>query len=165
MIYPALASLIFCFHDVGATHTYPVGLRSPQFISLDGLPLASSPRSAVPAAEIVESTEAQLGLSRSALADLLGVTRPTLYAWMRGATMRSLNAVRLFKLKEAASHLTAASGGTLPALWQYQTLPSGKSFADGMRSGDDPIELAKMLAVQWQRHEADAAILATIFGD
>jgi transcriptional regulator with XRE-family HTH domain len=167
LIYAAMAPLVLWDPAYGATLATPVELRRPQhFVLSDGSPLKSvcldTPCSV---SEIIESIETQLGLSRSALADLLGVTRPTLYAWMGGTVMRPRNAKRVARLKEAASLLTQSAGGPLPALWQYQTLPSGQSFADGMRAGASPCELAKMLADQWQYQAADAALLATIFGD
>lgn len=164
--YAAMAPLIFWHPADREAFAAPVELRPPQhFVSLDGSPLYSTRRGDPSPTERIESIRTQLGLSMAALADILGVTRPTLYAWMRGTAMRPQNILRLRGLHEAANILTQAAGGTLTALWQYQNLPSGQSFADGMRAGGNPIELANALAEQWQRHASDAALLTAVFGD
>lgn len=165
LVYAAMAPLVLWHPANGAAHSTPVDLRpSLHFISVDGSPLGSAPRDITPSmSQVIESIEAQLSLSKAALADLLGVTRPALYAWMRGTPLRPQNAARLSGLKEAANLLTQAAGGALPALWQYQTLSSGECFADGMRAGGNPVELAVMLADQWRRNAADASLLAGLF--
>ena len=136
-----------------------------QFVSMESTLPSLQPSEASTPRALIESIELQLGLSRAAVADLLGVTRPSLYAWIRGNHIRAQNAARLVSLKNAADLLTQAAGGALPALWQYQTLPDGESFAEGIRAGRNPVELARTLLDLWQLHDADKALLSSIFGD
>lgn len=161
LVYAAMAPLFLFTASDCAELKHPV--EPAPVVALSDLANAKTAAVVPQAAKIIESIEMQLSVTKAALADLLGVTRPTLYAWMRGSTIRELNAARLLGLQKAARIMTQASGGKLPALWQYQTLPSGKSFVDGMRAGDNPIELAKTLADQWRQNAIDSAQLLSVF--
>lgn len=163
--YAAMAPLVL-LSAPSANFVPHTDLRPPaQFVSMESTPLSFQPSEASTPRGLIDSIELQLGLSRAAVADLLGVTRPSLYAWIRGKPIRAQNAERLVSLKNAADLLTQAAGGALPALWQYQTLPSGESFAEGIRAGRNPVELATALVDLWQLHDTDTALLSTIFGD
>jgi len=102
--------------------------------------------------------ESRFGLTRSGLAALIGVSRPTLYSWENGTGIRDKNAERLASLYDASKILTnAAPSGKLPALWQHQHLPGfGKSFAQGMRVGNNPVGMAIELASIWRQAAAEA---------
>lgn len=163
--YVAMAPLLFTGVPSANFWTH-VDLRPPQrFVLADGALLEFPMSAGSSPSQMIESIELQLGLCKAAVADILGVTRTSLYAWMEGKPIRPKNAERLVSLRDAARLLTRAAGGVLPVLWQYQTLPTGESFAEGVRAGGNPIEFAKMLADQWQQNGADSALLSTIFGE
>jgi len=116
-------------------------------------------------AKWLQELESQLGVTRSGLAALLGVSRQTLYHWSNGSELREQNASRLQTLRSAAHLLQANTpGSSLPALWQYQVLPSlGVSFAQGLREGRDPMAIAEHLTALWRSDAAEAADMEAIF--
>jgi len=113
----------------------------------------------------LEELKAQTNLTLAGLASMLGVSRPTLYSWGRGIAPREGNAERLTSFRAAISDLVAAApGGTLPALWQHQKLPSfGLSFVQGMRLGHEPTAMARDLVAIWQRDAKGSAAIASLF--
>ena len=103
--------------------------------------------------------EQHLRLTRSGLAALLGVSRPTLYSWARGKGLRDNNAERLQALRAAADILVAgAPSGILPALWQHQRLPAhGMSFMQGMVAGRDPDAMAREIVKMWAHNALESS--------
>lgn len=126
--------------------------------------LAAPVESLPSAASWVKDLEAQLGMTKSGLAALLSVSRPTLYAWSRGEKLRESSARRLRDLRGAVQALVeAAPNRTLPPLWQHQKLPNGVSFAEGMRQGYAADELALGLIELWKRDSRESAAIEHLF--
>lgn len=130
---------------------------------------ASSSEDASPATTKVagwlDDLEGQLGMTRAGLATLLGVSRQTLYHWANGSELRGKNAQRLQAVRSAAHLLRSkAPQSDLPALWQYQVLPSlGLSFVQGMRGGRDPLAMAEQLVALWDRDAEEDAAMDALF--
>lgn len=107
----------------------------------------------------------QLGISKASLAQWLGVSRPTLYAWTAGGEVRDGNLDRIVALRAAIDKLASATAeGKLPPLWQHQRLPqSGSSFAQGMRTGLRPETMAAELQAMWARDTEESAVVEALF--
>lgn len=106
-----------------------------------------------------------LGISRSGIASMLGVSRQALYLWGQGGHKREKNAERLTALSDAARVLLAERN-PLPALWQHRNLPDfGCSFSQGMRNSEDPVAMAEQLAQMWRVETSEAATLGGLFED
>ncbi len=107
----------------------------------------------------------RLGISKASLAQWLGVSRPTLYAWTDGGEVRDGNLDRIVALRAAIDKLTnATADGKLPPLWHHQRLPqSGSSFAQGMRTGLPPETMAAELQAMWARDAEESAAVEALF--
>lgn len=75
-----------------------------------------------------------LGLSITDLAELLGVTRPTVYAWMKGGEMKEEHAHRLGELSSVAEELESAGVAGLAKLAKRK-LSTGVSLFDLVKAG------------------------------
>lgn len=123
------------------------------------------PKVAIDFADVVGQLEATSQLSRSALASMIGVSRTTLYSWTQGKPVRGKNAQRTLALAAAVRKMVAfQNGGSLPALWQYQGLPSfGVSFVEGLQQGMDAKAMGDELVALWERDQQDGTVLAQLF--
>jgi len=125
----------------------------------------SQQRSAIDLSSTISQLEATSQLSRSALAAMIGVSRPTFYSWASGNPVRRQNAERAVALLDAMRRLaTFQQGAALPALWQHQSLPdSGMTFAEGVQRGIAPGHMANELITLWTRDRTEAAALDKLF--
>ena len=116
-------------------------------------------------ADVIGELEVAGQLSRSALASMIGVSRTTLYSWTQGKPVRGKNAQRTMALADAVRKMAAfQNDGSLPALWQYQGLPSfGVSFVEGLQQGVDPKAMADDLIALWERDQREGVALAQLF--
>lgn len=109
--------------------------------------------------------EHDLQLTKGGLAQLLGVSRPTLYSWIRGIEPRDSNLHRIQHLAAASAILRDAwRGNELPALWQHQKLPSfGRSFLQGAKAGADMLAMAQEMVSMWRSDEIEAGSISHLF--
>lgn len=84
-------------------------------------------------AEQIDYLRAVLGTSITDLAELLGVTRPTVYAWMKGADVRLDHVSRVDGLVLIAQELELAGIENLPKLFKRK-LSSGVTLMELVRS-------------------------------
>lgn len=75
-----------------------------------------------------------LGLSITDLAELLGVTRPTVYAWMKGGEMKEEHAHRLSELSSVAEEIESAGVEGLAKLAKRK-LSAGVSLFELVKAG------------------------------
>lgn len=126
---------------------------------------ASTPRASIDLSTTINQLEATSQLSRSALAVMLGVSRPTFYSWAAGKPVRHQNAERTVALLAAMQRLASfQQGRALPALWQHQRLPDlGVTFIEGSQQGIPLADMADALIALWKRDRSQVAVLDTLF--
>jgi DNA-binding XRE family transcriptional regulator len=120
---------------------------------------------AAPVATVIQELLDRLDISKASLAQWLGVSRPTLYAWTNGGEVRDSNLERITALGTAVDGLVRSTAdGKLPPLWQHQRLPKcGTTFAQGMRTGFSPGAMAAELQAIWVRDAEEIAAVEALF--
>lgn len=83
--------------------------------------------------EAIEWIRVSTGLSMKRIAQLLGVTRPTLYAWQRGAAITDANRRRLLTVREILNR-ASRHHNTRTALMSWLDTP-------GTSNSDTPFQL------------------------
>jgi len=121
------------------------------------------------------SAQAKLSLSITDIAYVLGVSRPTIYSWLSGATPRGTGAKRLAALASATS-LWIDQGGETLGNYLHSYLEDGGSIRSLLRTyvraSSHSVDLAKTALVRAfsvihteQRYREDAnAMLASTWG-
>lgn len=152
----------FSVENVGCAVHEPAPLRT---LAIPTKREASPQKATIDLSGIIGQLEVASQLSRSALASMIGVSRPTFYSWAQGKPVRRLNALRTIALATAMGKMAAFhNGAPLPILWQYQRLPSfGVSFVEGSQQGLDAGEMANELIALWTRDRAEAETLDELF--
>lgn len=138
-------------HIESSNRTVPTGKRTA--------------RSAAPVATMIQELLDRLDISKASLAQWLGVSRPTLYAWTDGGEVRDSNLDRITALKTALDELASSTAdGKLPPLWYHQRLPKCETtFAQGMRSGLLPGTMTSELQALWWRDAQESAAVEALF--
>lgn len=85
-------------------------------------------------AEQLDYLRDNLGLSITDLSELLGVARPTVYAWLKGADVRSEHTERLASLFQAGQALDSSDILSVSRLLR-RPLSNGMTLLDLMKSG------------------------------
>lgn len=120
-------------------------------------PSAASPTADAPtAAKFIASVQRAFRLPISELASHLGVSRPTIYAWMRGGNISSDNIVILERFARASEVLLAA-GLEMNPIVRDRKLPGGKTLLASIAAGTDgeiaALSLVTMLDAEAQRRQ------------
>jgi transcriptional regulator with XRE-family HTH domain len=98
-------------------------------------------------AEHVANIRDVFAISMSDLASVLGVTRPTVYAWLAGQEPKGEAVIRIQQLSRAADKFHQANIIRLDKLVNRPIL-NGRSLLDILRTDEDPIEaLATIKAI------------------
>jgi len=85
---------------------------------------------------------AALGLNKSQLAEILHVTRPTLYSWLEGSEPSGPRAERLQQLAKLIAQASVSGRSPLNARFVRQELSTGTSLLDRLRS--DPFDVDRV---------------------
>ncbi|WP_199306314.1 hypothetical protein [Coleofasciculus sp. FACHB-T130] len=98
-------------------------------------------------AEHVANIRDVFAISMSDLASVLGVTRPTVYAWLAGQEPKGEAVIRIQQLSRAADKFHQANIIRLDKLVNRPIL-NGRSLLDILRTDEDPVEaLATIKAI------------------
>lgn len=98
-------------------------------------------------AEHVANIRDVFAISMSDLASVLGVTRPTVYAWLAGQEPKGEAVIRIQQLSHAADKFRQANIIRLDKLVNRPIL-NGRSLLDILKTDEDPIEaLATIKAI------------------
>lgn len=98
-------------------------------------------------AEHVANIRDVFAINMSDLASILGVARPTVYAWLSGQEPKAEAVIIIQRLSHAADKFSQAN---IPRLDQliYRPILNGRSLLDTLKSGEDPVRvLASLKAV------------------
>lgn len=107
-------------------------------------------------ADAVAEIRSVLSLQVKELASVLGVERPTVYAWMRGdAKPQPQNRARLSELLKVAGIWKRLSDLPLGTVVRDELDTQGRSLLDDMR--DDPLDFAKIESRMRQLHRQPRA--------
>lgn len=119
----ALTSMISPY-IAGSIETYSIHKRWLDFgnLDLDRPPGGSEARQErySPVIRHIEDVELKLGLTRSQIAQALGVERATLYQWFRGAQPRPRTGDRLELVRQFAEEWSRAGLGSARAAWHLR---------------------------------------------
>jgi DNA-binding transcriptional regulator YiaG len=98
-------------------------------------------------AEHIANIRDVFAISMSDLASVLGVTRPTVYAWLAGQEPKGEAVILIQRLSRAADKFYQANIIRLDKL-VHRPILSGRSLLDILRTGEDPVEyLATIKAI------------------
>jgi transcriptional regulator with XRE-family HTH domain len=96
-------------------------------------------------AEHVSNIRDVFGISMSDLAAVLGVTRPTAYAWLEGQELKPEVAKRIQRLSRAADQFNQAKIPRLDKLI-YRPVLNGRSLLDILKADEDPSDAVALLS-------------------
>lgn len=121
------------------------------------------PPSAQPALQMQQMQQVKAGFGRtmSRLPEVFGVSRQTLYNWLKGETPKDTHLARLRELAEAGAFFTAM-GFTPTSSALDRSLVKGKTFLQLLAQGENGKEMAKKLIRVHQRSESSRARLDAI---
>ncbi|WNN90819.1 hypothetical protein [Gloeocapsopsis dulcis] len=98
-------------------------------------------------AEHVANIRDVFAISMSDLASILGVTRPTVYAWLAGQEPKGEAVIRIQQLSRAADKFNQANIIRLDKL-VHRPILNGRSLLDILKTDEDPLEaLATIKAI------------------
>jgi DNA-binding transcriptional regulator YiaG len=98
-------------------------------------------------AEHVGNIRDVFSISMSDLASVLGVTRPTVYAWMEGQEPKGETVIRIQQLSHTADKFYLANIIRLDKL-VHRPILNGRSLIDVLKTDEDPLEaLATIKAI------------------
>lgn len=117
-----------------------------------------------PYADLMQEVQAGFGRTFSHLPAIFGVSRQTLYNWMKGEMPKEQHREKLVQLAEAAKVFTAM-GFKLSAEMLDRTVAKGKSFAELLREGASGREMAEKLVRIARRSVAERENLDALLGD
>lgn len=90
-------------------------------------------------AEHVANIRDVFAISMSDLASVLGVTRPTVYAWLAGQEPKGEAVIRIQQLSRAADKFHQANIIRLDKL-VHRPISNGRSLLDILKTDEDPVE-------------------------
>jgi transcriptional regulator with XRE-family HTH domain len=99
------------------------------------VPAKAQPAQTTPVARHIEDLEASLHLTKSQLAQALGVERATLYQWFRGVQPRPRTGERLEQLRQFAVEWNRAGLGSARAAWHLR-VPGGQHTLGALLTQD-----------------------------
>ena len=98
-------------------------------------------------AENVANIRDVFAINMSDLASVLGVTRPTVYAWLAGQEPKGEAVIRIQKLSRAADQFNRANIVRLDKL-VHRPILNGRSLLDILKTDEDPVaDLATLKAI------------------
>jgi len=98
-------------------------------------------------AEHVANIRDVFAMNMSDLASVLGITRPTVYAWLTGQEPKREAVIRIQKLSRAADQFNRANIIRLDKL-VHRPILNGRSLLDILKTDEDPIaDLATLKAI------------------
>jgi len=117
-----------------------------------------------PYAALMQEVQRGFGRTLSHLPPVFGVSRQTLYNWMKGEVPKEQHRDRLLQLAEAAK-VFAAAGFKPSAESLGRTVAKGKSFVDLLSDGANGRETAEKLIRIVKRGVAERESLDAVLGD
>ena len=106
------------------------------------LPGLQQQSNSIPVARHVEELETRLHLTRSQLAQAIGVERATLYQWFRGVQPRAKTGERLEQLRQFSEEWTRAGLGSARAAW-YLRVPESEHTLGALLT-QDPLDIVQL---------------------
>lgn len=98
-------------------------------------------------AEHVANIRDIFGINMSDLASILGVTRPTVYAWLEGQEPKAEAVIRIQQLSRTADQIKQANITRIDKL-VHRPILNGRSLLDMLKVNENPSEaLAKLKAI------------------
>jgi DNA-binding transcriptional regulator YiaG len=98
-------------------------------------------------AEHVANIRDIFAINMSDLASILGVTRPTVYAWLEGQEPKAEAVIRVQQLSHTADKIKQANIARLDKL-MHRPILNGRSLLDMLKADENPSEaLAKLKAI------------------
>ena len=125
--------------------THPPALHDAQFGAITGL--AESPR------EQLTFIRETLKLNMSDLATVLGVSRPTVYAWLEGDEPSPENYTQIAHLKSIAEEVKRQTINRFDKLLK-RPIFDGFSFLDKLKNQEDALELLSVLKQLGDKEQA-----------
>lgn len=111
----------------------------------------------------MQQVKAGFGRTMSRLPEVFGVSRQTLYNWLKGETPKDIHLARLRELADAAAFFSDM-GFTPTSTSLDRTLVQGKSFLQLLAQGERGKEMAKKLIRVHQRSGDARAKLDALLG-
>lgn len=90
-------------------------------------------------AEHVANIRDVFAINMSDLASVLGVTRPTAYAWLEGQEPKTEAVIHIQQLSRAADEINRENIARLDKL-VHRPILNGRSLLDILKAGEDPLE-------------------------
>lgn len=122
-------------------------------------------KSSEPAIHVLQMQQVKAGFGRtmSRLPEVFGVSRQTLYNWLKGETPKDIHLARLRELADAAAFFSDM-GFTPTANSLDRSLVQGKSFLQLLAQGESGKEMARKLIRVHQRSGDARAKLDALLG-
>jgi DNA-binding transcriptional regulator YiaG len=95
-------------------------------------------------AELVANIREIFAINMSDLAAILGVTRPTVYAWLEGQEPKPEAVIHIQRLSRAADEVKQANIPRIEKL-MHRPILDGLSLVDLLKADEDPLEAIAML--------------------